>query len=108
MKTEKINARFGIICLMILAAAFSRLILHPWNFTPIGAMAIFGAAYFSNRLIAFGIPLLALWLSDIVLYNTVYPAYHTGFWLFPQGFPWQYVSFALITLAGMGLLKKVK
>jgi hypothetical protein len=109
MKTEKINIRFAIITLMILAAAFSRLIPHPWNFAPIGAMALFGAAYFSNRIVAFIIPLVSMWLSDVVIYNTSFSSFnHNKLWLFPQTFPWGYAAFMLITLAGFGLLKKIK
>ena len=109
MKTEKINLRFGIITLMILAAALSRLIPHSPNFAPIGAMAIFGAAYFSNRIIAFAIPLLAMWLSDIVINNTIYASYNNNhLWLIPQSFPWNYAAFLLITLVGFFLLKKIK
>src|SRR3990172_12908980 len=98
MKTEKLNIRFGIITLMILAAALSRLIPHPPNFAPIGAMAIFGAAYFSNRIVAFAIPLLSMWLSDIVINNTIYASYYNHFWLAPDGFPWNYAAFLLIIL----------
>ena len=109
MKTNKINIRFGIITLMVLAAAFSRLIPHPWDFTTVGATALFGAAYFSNRIIAFVIPLLSLWLSDIVMNNTIYSSFHGNkLWLFPDTFPWYYIGFAMVTLLGFALLKKVK
>jgi hypothetical protein len=109
MKTNKINIRFGIITLIILAAAFSRLIPHPWDFTAVGATALFGAAYFSNRFVAFVVPLFAMWLSDIVMNNTVYASFHGNkLWLFPETFPWYYAGFALVTLVGFGLLKKVK
>jgi hypothetical protein len=52
---------------MILAAAASRLIPHPPNFTAIGAMALFGGAQFGNKRAAFLVPLMGLALSDIVL-----------------------------------------
>jgi len=106
---EKINIRFGIITLIIIAATFSRLIPHPWDYTPIGAIALFGAAYFSNRIIAFTIPLVSLWLGDLVMNNTIYSSFHHNkLWLFPTKFPWQYLGFMLITLLGLVLLKKVK
>jgi hypothetical protein len=109
METKKVNIRFGVITLMILAAAFSRLIPHAWNFTAIGAAALFGAAYFSNRIIAFVIPLLSLWLSDIVMNNTIYSSFNGNkLWLFPDTFPWYYLGFIMVTLVGFGLLKKVK
>jgi hypothetical protein len=116
MKTENQNTiilRFGIITLMILMAAFSRLLPHPFNFTPLGAMALFGAAYFGNRLLAFIIPLTAMWLSDLVINNTNILINHTqvvnshsGFEWFGGGFYWMYGSFALITIVGFLLLKK--
>jgi hypothetical protein len=40
----KVNIKNGILVLVVLAAAFSRLIPHPANVTPIGALALFGAA----------------------------------------------------------------
>ncbi|WP_295904864.1 DUF6580 family putative transport protein [uncultured Bdellovibrio sp.] len=55
------------LVLMVLAAAFSRLIPHPWNFTAIGAMALFGGAYFPSKKLSLIIPLAALFVSDLVL-----------------------------------------
>ena len=51
----------------VLLAALSRLIPHPPNFTPIGAMALFGGAYFGARAAALAVPLAAMLLSDVVL-----------------------------------------
>jgi hypothetical protein len=52
---------------LILTAALSRLIPHPWNFTPITAMALFGGANFSKKWVAFLVPLSALFLSNLIL-----------------------------------------
>lgn len=60
-------AQMMTVILMILAAAFSRLIPHPWNFTAIGAMAMFGGAYLPSKKQSLIIPLAALLLSDFVL-----------------------------------------
>lgn len=66
------------------------------NFTPIGAMALFGGAYFAGPA-AFLFPLLTLWVSDLVLGKLVF--YHE--WkLFYEGFYWTYGAFALMTLVG--------
>jgi hypothetical protein len=109
MRTKKPNIRFRVISLMMLAAAFSRILPHPWNFTPLGAMALFGAAYYSNRILAFVMPLLALWLGDLVMYNTVYSSFHNHkLWLFPEVFPWYYLGFLLVVPLGFVLLKSVK
>ncbi len=55
------------LVLMVLGAAFSRLVPHPWNFTAIGAMALFGGSYFPSRRLSMLVPLLALFVSDLVL-----------------------------------------
>lgn len=60
-------AQLFTIVLMILAAAFSRLIPHPWNFTAIGAMALFGGAYLPSKKQSLLIPIAALFVSDLVL-----------------------------------------
>lgn len=59
--------RILALVLMILVAAFSRLIPHPWNFTAIGAMALFGGAYFPSKKLSLIIPMAALVLSDLIL-----------------------------------------
>lgn len=98
--------RTGVLVLMIVLAALSRLIPHPDNVTPVGAMALFGGAYFSRKYLAFIVPLLAMWLSDLVLNNTLYAHYYDGFvWM---GNIWVYTAILLIGLIGMTLLKKVK
>ena len=50
---------------MIIFAAGVRILPHPWNFTPIGAMAIFSGAMFRDRRIAFLFPLAALFAGDL-------------------------------------------
>jgi len=78
----------------ILLAAALRLVPHPPNFTPIGAMALFSGAYLGRRAIAFAAPLGALLLSDLVL----------GFY---HGQATVYFSVALIAMLGMLALSRV-
>jgi hypothetical protein len=52
---------------LILAAALSRLIPHPPNFSPIEASALFAGAYLLDRRAAVLVPILAMLLSDLVL-----------------------------------------
>jgi hypothetical protein len=103
---NKINLQSGILIGMVLLAAFSRLLPHPPNFTPIGGMALFGAAYFSKRYLGILIPLAALWISDVVLNNTVYAAWYDGFSWF--GVPAVYLGIIAIALMGSKVIKKVK
>lgn len=59
--------RYRVLFSLIIAAALTRIIPHPWNVTPIGAMALFAGAQFPRRRDAFLLPIAALFLSDLVL-----------------------------------------
>jgi hypothetical protein len=64
---DMLKPRLLVVISMVLAAAASRLIPHPPNLASISAIALFGGAYFSDRRLAFLIPLAALFLSDLIL-----------------------------------------
>src|SRR5260221_5491060 len=49
--------RGAVIATMIVLAAVLRILPHPWNLTPVGAMALFSGAMFRNRWIAYVVPL---------------------------------------------------
>jgi len=89
------HARLAAIFVAILVAAALRLVPHPPNFTPIGAMALFSGAYLGRKgVIAFAAPLGALLLSDLVL----------GFY---RGMPTVYFSVALVVIIGWLSLQRV-
>ncbi len=108
MKNSKITIRFGVLSLLVLAAALSRLLPHPPNFAPIGAMALFGAAYYKQKYLAFIVPIISMWISDLLINNILYNQYFDHFVWFYQGFYWTYGAFILIVIIGFFLLKKVK
>jgi hypothetical protein len=102
---KKINIRFSVLLFMILTAGLSRIAVHIPNFTPIGAMALFGGTYFSQRWKAYLLPLMSLFLSDIVIQGIMLRGEY-GFPLY-DGWYWVYGSFALIVVLGKWILKKV-
>ena len=51
----------------MLIAAFSRLIPHPPNFTPLTAIALFGGIYLSNKILSYLLPIIIMLLSDVFL-----------------------------------------
>lgn len=89
---------------LIFLAALTRLLPHPDNFTPIGAMALFGAAYFSRQALTLTVPFIALFLSDLVLNNLIYRQYYPEFTLITSW--WIYTAFGLVMLAGWLLLRQ--
>lgn len=77
------------IAIIVLAAAL-RIAPHPWNFAPVGAMALFSGALIRDRRLAFLFPLLALFAGDIfigfhklmpVVYASFLISVAIGFWL---------------------------
>lgn len=73
------------------------------NFTAVGAIAIFGAYHFKG-LKKWILPLVVLWLSDMVLNNVVYAQYYEHFQVF--GSLWVYGSIAIVGLAAYVLLRQ--
>jgi len=67
---------FIAVTLIVLAAAV-RILPHPMNITPIGAMAIFSGSLFRNRWAAFLLPLGALFAGDLFvgLYQLMFIVY---------------------------------
>jgi hypothetical protein len=61
------NKRVLTIVALIFTAAFLRLIPHAPNFSPIGAIALFGGAYLSRKYLAYLIPIAAMLVSDLFL-----------------------------------------
>lgn len=62
-----LKPRLAVIASLIFAAAASRLIPHPPNFTALSATALFAGAYLSDWRVALAVPLSALLLSDALL-----------------------------------------
>jgi hypothetical protein len=102
MKNEKIPLHFVVVTAIVLALALSRLLPHPFNFSPIAALALFGGARYSNRYAAYLIPLFAVWISDLFLNYTFYGRFVP----FYEGAFFTYAAFAMIVLLGSVALRK--
>jgi len=94
------------LLLMVLIAAIYRVIPgRPYGFAPQIGMALFSGAIFRNKILAFGLPLLSMFISD-VLYQLLYsrglsaiPGFYEGQWL-------NYLVFASVVLVGF-FMKKI-
>ncbi len=87
------SKRGTVILGMILAAVALRVVPHPPNLTPIGAIALFGGANFKDRRLAFFVPLAAMLLSDLLI------GLHSLMWAV-------YGSFILSVLLGIWLRRR--
>tara|TARA_Y100000590_G_C15669310_1_gene995694 strand:- start:940 stop:1461 length:522 start_codon:yes stop_codon:yes gene_type:complete len=73
---KKIEPYILPICL-ILVLAFTRLIPHPSNFTPVLALGIFSGFYFRNFILSFFIVISSMFIGDLFLgfHNTMFFTY---------------------------------
>ncbi len=74
------KSRMLLLIAMVVGAVLLRLIPHPMNFTPVGAIAIFAGAMFPSKRLAFGVPLVIMFLSDCLLgFHMLMPATYLCF-----------------------------
>ncbi len=110
MSLKKINPRLSLLLLFITVTAALRVFGATnasgalSNFTPIGAMALFGGTYFTTKWKGYFFPLLALFVSDLVMMKIFYPNLSNG--LLYDSWYWTYIAFASMVLIG-SFIKKV-
>lgn len=112
MSVLKINPRNAVLLLIIVAMAILRIAsFSDWGpltvFTPIGAMALFGGAYFNGNIKPFAFPLLTLFISDVIVMNLFFSGseYRSG--LLYSGWVWTYLAFALMAIAGKLIIRNI-
>lgn len=101
------NRNIAIISLILIGIATR--FFAPWpNFTAVGAVALFGGAMFKDSYKAFLIPLVTLFVSDLIINNVIYAAYYEGFQWFTMGAPFIYLGFILTVIIGRMGIKEFK
>ena len=104
MSLQKINTRNVVLVLLIVAAAAMRLVSYEYqnvlsNFTPVGAIALFGGVYFTDKWKAYLVVLTTMFASDIIINQL----YNQPFWnTYSLG---MYVCFALMVFIGTFIKK---
>jgi hypothetical protein len=79
-KHEETIFRTMLIVGMILFAAIMRIVPHPWNLAPVGAMALFSGAVIRNRVMAFLFPLVAMLAGDFFIgFHKLIPVVYASF-----------------------------
>lgn len=90
---KPLQIRLTTLTTLILATALFRILPHWPNFTPVAAVALFGAATFERRWLGLAVPLAAMLLSDALI------GFHASMGAV-------YVSFALTWLLGFWALRR--
>jgi hypothetical protein len=87
--------------LYILVAIVLRILPHPWNMTPVGAMFLFSGATFKSRRLSLVVPLLALLVSDYLVVKLLYHGVYS--WIMTS--PWP--GFLVVAMIGWWLGKSI-
>src|SRR5689334_15689407 len=82
------------VLLLIILAVFTRLVPHPFNFTAIGALALFSGSVIPNKKLAFLVPIFAMLIGDAIL------GFHAS--MVPV-----YICFAATVWLGMTMVKNI-
>ena len=100
MENTKLNTNFWLIIGLIIVAVIFRIIPHPFNITPMIAVALFAGAKFTDKKWAIIIPVVAMFISDAIL------SYINHYALFHNTILFTYGSILLINLLGRLLSNK--
>ena len=93
-----------IAVIAVFITALSKIFIDTPNFSPIGAIALMAGAFIGRKVWAFVLPIIALFLADILISGTS-PIYQEYFW--SSGMFFTYLGFLIIVLLGVFIHKKV-
>ena len=96
---RKLNPRVALCVALVVFSTIMRILPHPWNLTPVGAVSLFSGACFDRKRWAFAAPLTAMFVSDTLLQLMTGHGYHSLM-------PVIYATFALIVVVGMILRER--
>lgn len=85
--------RFWLTLALVAVGVICRVVPHPWNFAPIGAIALFGGARFERREFGILVPLMTMLIGDVFI------GFHSAM-------PVIYATYALIAVIGMFLRER--
>jgi hypothetical protein len=90
---------FSFLVLIVIASLYRIMPDRPWGFAPQIAMAIFGGAIIKDRKLAFILPLLSMFISDVI-YEYIYRFQGGTIPGFYEGQLTNYILFGLMTFFG--------
>jgi hypothetical protein len=85
---------FIIVAMLIIFAAITRLMPHPFNFTAIGALALLSGSVIPNKKFAFLVPIAAMLMTDAII------GFHAS--MIPV-----YICFIATVWIGMTMVKQI-
>lgn len=114
-QTKNINlmrSGFALLSMvaMLAVAAVIRFMPHIPNFTPVEGITIFGAAYLGRKHYAFLLPVITLYISDLVINNTTARPFfedQTGFVWYSDYMVFNALALIVVAVISTQTLKKI-
>jgi hypothetical protein len=90
---------------LLLIAVVSRVIPHIPNFTPVESIALFSGVYIASRKMSFLLPIIGIYVADLILNNTIYRSFYPE----DSAFIWisGYMLWTFIAMAGIIVFGKI-
>ena len=101
----KIERNIVGVLLVLIAISF-RFFPHQPNFTPLLAIFVFSSGYFKNKKLAFFLPLIVMFISDLIINNIIYSSFFERFVILYTGAIWTYTATIILSLVSIAFLKK--
>jgi hypothetical protein len=93
---NNMSKKYAFIIALLVIGIASRFIPHYPNFTAIGSMALLAGGMLRKPHLALALPILALFVSDLIINNVMYPG--ATFTLFYKGALYIYAAIVLSVL----------
>jgi hypothetical protein len=97
----KTNRNYLIFVVVLLILVLGRIVPHPPNVTPLIGLMVFSSQLLKGISFLL-VPVIAMFLSDLIVNNYIYAGYFTDFVILTPGFIWIYspiILFAFLTKA---------
>jgi hypothetical protein len=96
---------------LLMIAVISRVIPHIPNFTPVESIALFSGVYIASRKLSFLLPVIGIYLADLILNNTIYRSFYPedSVFIWISGYMlWTFIAMGGIIVLGQILKTRLK
>lgn len=83
-----------VLSFILILVCVSRLIPHPYNFSPVGSIFLMAPIIFSDKRWSLIVSIIPLFISDVLINKLIYKSEN----LMYEGFLWIYISYIFIWL----------
>jgi hypothetical protein len=75
-----VKTKIGFIISAVFLLAMTRLLPHPWNFTPLVAITLFSGSYLPKPWMGLALAVGAMFISDLLINMSIQSGFSGGYW----------------------------